>query len=324
MSQLRNFFLQLETALGSGVPIVRSLHLLSKNISGWGMKAKVERIARIIESGRTLSEAMQTIGSPFTRMQISFIRFGEEAGCLEQVCGSLAKYADREQQVQREVINSLLYPGFVLLFAVVMAPLLATIAKQQPWEGAIPTAMLNAVLFVGGTFGFWAFYQFIAAGAIDSLLVHVPLIGGIMRNFALSRFARGLSVGLFAGVPLQQALHTAIEVSNNPWLQQQLRHMPSHVAAGKPLAAGLESVQCLPGTLTEMIIVGEQSGKLPEMLEKTAAIFEEEATNRISMVMKILPAVVFLAVAVYIGFMIVSSAENILGNRGLSDLFGGN
>lgn len=305
MSDLRNFFLQMETSLGSGIPLVRSLQLIAANLPAWGLRGKVERIAQLVDKGSSFSGAMEKVGKPFTQLHVSFIKFGEEAGCLDKVCSSLAQHSDREVMLQRDIINAMLYPGFVLAVALFMLPIINVIQAGQEWTTGLPGAFLHLGLYAGVIIGGTLLWNSSLGGTMDSVLVHVPFIGGIMRQTALARFTRTLAVGLAAGVPLIQALETAIAVSGNPWLQNQLQHLPKHVGSGKGLSAGLEQAGCLPGTLREMIAVGEQSGRLSEMLEKTANYFEQEASNRVSMAMKVLPALLFLLVAMYVGYKIV-------------------
>lgn len=322
MADFRNFFLQLETSLASGIPIVRALRLMSGNVAGWGMKGKIERLATMIDGGTTFSEAMEKIGSPFNKMHVSFIRFGEETGCLDKVCGNLATHAEREVAVEREVIQAMIYPLFVLLVAVCLGPILEAVVAQKEWSTGLVPGLINGGILVAIMVGSYGLYSTVLRGVIDSVLMNVPFIGWIFQRFALSRFTRALSVGLAAGVTMNQALRTAIDVSDNPWLQRQLRHLPGHVGSGKGLASGLEHAGCLPGTLKEMIVVGEESGRLPEMLEKTSNHFAEEASHRLGMMMKVLPALMFLVVAMFVGLKIYTAASSILGSRGdMGELF---
>jgi len=259
---------------------------------------------------------MALVGSPFTQMHISFIQFGEEAGCLDKVCAALAQHADREVSLQREIINAMLYPGFVLGVALFMAPVINAIQSGSNWMDGLPKAVLYLVAYAGVIFGGAVLWQTSLAGSLDVILVQVPFIGGVMKQAALARFTRTLAVGLMAGVPLIQSLETAINVCGNSWIQKQLAHLPKHVGGGKSLAVGLEKAGCLPSTLREMISVGEQSGRLPEMLDKTATYFEQEAANRIGMLMKVLPAMMFLLVAVFVGYRIVSYWQGIFTSIG--------
>ncbi len=313
MTDIRNFFLQLETSLGSGIAITRALQLISQNLHG-SLRRKVEGMRQAIEKGSTFSDAMRLAGRPFEKMHVSFIRFGEQSGNLDKVCGALARHAEKEVAVSRKVINSMLYPGFVLLFAVCMGPILEVIMAGKSYTEGLPGAGMNAGIFALVVGAFYGLYAGGALSFLDSIVIHLPFFGGILEKLALARFTRALAVGESAGVPLVEALNTAIDVSANSYIQQQLAHLPRHVGGGKGISSGLERVTCLPGTLKEMIMVGEQSGKLSEMLEKTAVYFEEEANNRIDGVMKVLPALLFLAVALYVGSMIIPIAQNIFGS----------
>ncbi|HNV69435.1 MAG TPA: type II secretion system F family protein [Candidatus Ozemobacteraceae bacterium] len=310
MTDIRNFFLQLETSLGSGIAITRALQLISKNLSG-SLRRKVEAMGQAIEHGSTFSDAMARAGRPFEKMHISFIRFGEQSGNLDKVCGALARHAEKEVAVSRKVINSMLYPGFVLLFAICMGPILEVILAGKPYSDGFPGAAMNAGIFAVVVGGFYGLYASGVFSFLDAIVIHLPFLGGILEKLALARFTRALAVGESAGVPLVEALNTAIDVSANGYIQKQLSHLPRHVGGGKGISSGLEHVTCLPGTLKEMIMVGEQSGKLSEMLEKTAVYFEEEANNRIDGLMKVLPALFFLAVALYVGSMIIPIAKNV-------------
>lgn len=310
MSDLRNLFLQLETTLGSGIPIVRALNLIGGNLP-WGLSGKVLGMAKSIERGSTFSEAMARAGRPFGQMHITFIRFGEETGCLDKVCGSLAVHAEKEKNLQQNIIQSMLYPGFVLMIALLMGPIIQAIMKSGgDWSAGLVPALANLGIFAGGAFTVWLVVTKLAAGVFDSLLVYLPIVGMISRNFALSRFTRALSVGLTAGVPLMQTMSTAISVSGNAWLQDQLKDLPGIVGKGKGIAGGLSSCAAIPGTLREMIAVGEESGRLPEMLEKTAIYFEDEASNRLIIIMKLLPPVLLVAVAIYVGSIIITHFPN--------------
>jgi type IV pilus assembly protein PilC len=308
--EMRHFFSQLETTIGSGITLGRALHLIGQNLKGWTLKRKVGELERIVTDGGTLSDGMKRVGSPFSRMHISFIKFGEETGCMEKVCGALARHADKEVALSRQVTQAMIYPGFVLLLALIGGPVITSIIKNGGLtdEPLVP-ALINVGIFAGVVFGCWLLRGVMAKGVIDAILVNIPFIGGVMRDMALSRFARALSVSQFAGVPLVQGIETAIAVSGNPWLESRLKDLPRMVGSGKGIAASLEHSGVLPGTLKEMIVVGEQSGKLPEMLEKTADYYEEEATNRISMVMKVLPVLIFLPVAIYVGKLVISAYQ---------------
>jgi type IV pilus assembly protein PilC len=312
MSNLRDFFLQLETSLSSGISVVRALNLISDNVKGWGMKGKVRKLIEHIESGATFAQAMRKVGSPFTELQISFIQFGEETGCLDKVCGTLSEHADREVSMQRELISSLIYPLFLLLLAMCAGPVLRTIASQKALMSALPAVLMNVGGFVGFIALLYGLYKVMNTSGASSVLLFVPFIGQIFQKMALCRFTRAFGVGLGAGVPLRQALDTSIRVTDNPWLQKQLSGLKAAIAQGRKLGEGMNTVSAIPSTMKEMIVMGEQSGKLPEMLEKTAVYFEDDAKYRLKLISKLLPVLIFVPIAIYVGYVIITYGSGMM------------
>lgn len=305
--ELRNFFLQMETQIGSGIPLLRALTLVSANASG-SFRRKVEEVARRVDRGAKLSEAMAAVGSPFLPLHIAFVRFGEESGTLDRVFGSLSDHAEGEARLTTQMVNAMIYPGFVLMVALVAGPVVQAIQGGQTADTAILPAILNLV-FLALVIGVgWGVLRMAGGGSLDKILIQVPIVGGIMHHLALARFTRALAIGQKAGVPLMQAMGTAIEVSGNAWLQQRLRHLPSVIGRGKRIGDAMAGIEGLPSTLTEMIRTGEESGRLPEMLEKTAAYFEQEAATRIARFNAIFPTLVFLLVAAYAVIWIILPA----------------
>lgn len=311
MSNLRDFFLQLETSMSSGVTLARTLHLLSENVSGFGMKAKVEKMARAVEKGTALSTAMQQAGKPFTSMQVSFAKFGEQTGTLPEVCGTLAEYADKEMNLEREILSSLAYPLFLLLLTLIMLPVLQALIA--------PGSGVSIAWGIAGSLGIYALilaalyglYQLCSTAVFASILVRVPFFGTIVKKLALCRFTRTLGVGLQAGVSMGQCLETSISVTANPWLEKELSSLKSSIHRGGSLAEGFKSVNALPSTIREMITVGEQSGKLPEMLKKTSDYLEEDARHKVKLISKLLPIIFFLPIAVFVGYVIITMGSSI-------------
>lgn len=311
MSNTRDLFDQLETSLSGGIPLVRALHLISDNLSG-GFKRKVKAVTANIEGGMTFSDAMRKVGSPFTEMQISFIQFGEETGCLDQACSALSKHAEGEVNLQRQILSSMAYPLFVLFVLLCFMPVMHTIIAQKEISTAIPGVIKAVGIYFGILIGLFAIYKVSATTLASSIFIHVPFVGTIFQKVALSRFTRAFGMGLAAGVPLRQSLDTAIKVTENPWVQKQLSGLQASIRNGRGVSEGLRTVTALPNTLKELISVGEKSGKLPEMLEKTACKFDEDAKFRLSVMSKILPIIIFLPIGIYAASVIITMGKKVL------------
>ncbi|MEW6713252.1 MAG: type II secretion system F family protein, partial [Candidatus Riflebacteria bacterium] len=276
MGNLRDFFLQLSTSLSAGVALARTLHLLGENVDGFRFRAKVEAMAREVEKGKTLSSAMEKAGKPFTGMQISFIKFGEQTGTLPEVCANLAEYADKEMNLESEVLTAMAYPLFLLFLALMVMPIIEMALSQAGSSSLVWGFMRSAGIYTFILAALFGVYQALATPFAASILIQLPFFGMIFRKMALCRFTRSLGVGLQAGVTMNQCLETSISVTANPWLEKELSGLHSVINRGGSLAEGLKSVSALPSTMKEMIVVGEQSGKLPEMLKKTSDYFEED------------------------------------------------
>jgi type II secretory pathway component PulF len=314
MGNLRDFFIHLETSLSAGVPLGRTLHLLGENVSGWKLKSSVARMSKEVENGRSFSEAMEKAGKPFTKMQISFIKFGEQTGTLPTVCGNLAEYADKEMNLERDLLSSLAYPLFLLFIAMIMAPIIKTIMDQNSvWSASygVVQAVILYFIVLGMLYGL---YLLLNTGTALSILIHIPFVGTIIKKLSLCRFTRSLGVGLEAGVAIGQCLETSIKVTGNPWLEKELAGLRKSIKAGRPFAEGIKTIKILPGTMKEMIAVGEQSGKLAEMLKKTSDYFEEDARQKIKIASKIMPILFFLPVAIIVAYIIISMGSGIFSN----------
>lgn len=316
MSNLRDFFLQLETSLTSGVTLARTLHLLGDNISGFGMKAKVTKMAQAIDKGTTLSAAMQQAGKPFTNMQISFAKFGEETGTLPEVCGTLAEYADKEMNLEREIVSSLAYPLFLLFLALMLLPVLESIITPGSGTSIAWGIARSLGIYLLVLAGFYGVYKLLATSAVASVMIQIPFFGTIVKKLSLCRFTRTLGVGLQAGVSMGQCLETSISVTANPWLEKELSGLKATIHRGGSLTDGFKSVNALPSTIKEMITVGEQSGKLPEMLKKTSDYLEEDARHKIKVVSKLLPIIFFLPIAIFVGYIVISMGSSIFSGIG--------
>jgi type II secretory pathway component PulF len=311
MSNLRDFFLQLQTSLSAGVSVARTLHLLGENASGWGMRSRIEKMAKDVEYGSSLSAAMKKAGGPFSDMQISFVKFGEQTGTLPNVCGNLAEYADKETNLQRDLISSLAYPLFLLFVALIMMPIIQTLIGQNSIWAASGGVIKSILIYIFLLAVLYGGYKLLSTPMAASFIIHIPFFGTIIKKLALCRFTRCLGVGLEAGVSLGQCLETSIRVTANPWLEKELAGLKSSVNTGKPLGEGFKTLRAMPSTMKEMIAVGEQSGKLPEMLKKTSDYFEEEARHRIKVLSKLLPVLFFLPVAIVVAYIIITMGSSI-------------
>ena len=310
--ELRDFFLQLSTMIKSGLTIGQALHIMGPQFAASGsLGNKVREMGQMVELGNKLSDAMMKTGEPFSQLHISFIRFAEESGSMDRILPILASHAEKEVSISWKVVQAFIYPGFVLFVALMMHPIFLFFTQGTGLIQAIVSLVFFAGLILGGQYGFKAFGK----GRLDGVLIRLPYFGKLIRTMAWARFSRTLSMSQHAGISLVQGINTSIEVGNSPWLREQLKHLPEFIENGKSLSDGLAIVPNLPPSMRETIMVGEQTGTLAEMLGKVAEYFEEDVSNNVDAILKILPVVVFLMVAVVAAFSIVSMWTQAFGQR---------
>ena len=179
-------------------------------------------------------------------------------------------------------------------------------AASIPW--GIARSLGIYVIILAGLYGT---YKLMATSAVAAILVQIPFFGTIVKKLALCRFTRTLGVGLQAGVSMGQCLETSISVTSNAWLEKELSSLKASIQRGGSLADGFKSVNALPSTIKEMITVGEQSGKLPEMLKKTSDFLEDDARHKIQVISKLLPILFFLPIAGFVAYIIISMGSSI-------------
>jgi type II secretory pathway component PulF len=324
---------QLSTAVKAGLPLLNSLELIRKQQRRPAMKKMFEHLTKAVSGGKSLSEAMAEHKRVFGPLYLSMIRVGETGGILEQTSTQLAMILGREEKIKTNMKNASAYPIFVLCIGLISAGLIVTVILPK-LLGAIdvgaaamplPTRMLMAVsdvvkgLFT--TIGGWmalgglvvALYLFRrwirTAGRLqwDAFKLRIPVLGSVLRTIAVGRFARTLGALTQGGVTILESLAVVRDTLGNEVLGREIDVVAEKVKRGDSLADPLEQSGCFPPLLVQIVAVGEQTGKLDELLLNAAETFDTDADAAINRFMAVFPAVLILLLAVVIGFIIAAA-----------------
>ena len=324
---------QLSTALHAGLPLLNALEIIRDQQHKAAMKELLTGLARSVSAGQSLSEAMSARDRTFSPLYVSMVRVGETGGILEQTTGQLAQILGRDEKVKTSMKNASAYPIFVLslgLISVVivltwiMPKVLATIAggvKVLP----LPTRVLMSLsgLFTGlfTTLSGWMGIIAIVAGICclakwargkgrvrwDAFKLKIPLVGSVLKTIAVGRFTRTLGALTKGGVTILEALGVVRDTLGNEMLAREIDEVAEKVKTGASLAGPLESSGLFPSLLVQIVAVGEQTGKLDELLLNAAETFDADADAAIARFIAVFPAVLILLVAVMIGFIIAAT-----------------
>lgn len=338
--QIGEFTDQLSTLLSSGMPLERSLSVMIDLITDERLRVMVEQVRDKVRGGGTLSDALEE-QHVFSNMYTNMVRAGELGGTLETTLARLADYMARAKELKDSVVSAMIYP--IILFLLSGASLFVLLGKVVPsfkpmFEDAgvelpgVTQLVLNIAELVQNYW--WVIIVFLVLIAVaikqklkekdfrlawDKKMLSVPLFGDLFTRIDIARFSRTLGTLVDSGVPLLAGLNIAKRVINNTLLHEIIAEASDKVKHGEPLANGLEKAEEFPRLAQQLISVGEETGKLNEMLLKTADTYDIEVKTAIDRMISLLVPVVVLTLAALIFFIIFAILMAMLN---MNDLVG--
>jgi type II secretory pathway component PulF len=324
---------QLSTAIRAGLPLLNCLELIRKQQRRPGMKRMFERLTKSVSGGKSLSEALGEHKRVFSPLYLSMIRVGETGGILEQTSAQLAAILGREEKIKTNMKNAAAYPIFVLCIGLISAVIIVTVilpkimATIDVGDAALPlpTRILQTVsgsmrtlftsfggwiVLLGLIIGLYAFRRWTkTVGRLqwDRFRLRIPVLGSVLRTIAVGRFARTLGALTQGGVTILEALGVVRDTLGNEVLGREIDVVADKVRRGEPLADPLEASGYFPPLLVQIVAIGEQTGKLDELLLNAADTFDTDADAAINRFMAIFPALLILVLAIVIGFIIAAA-----------------
>ncbi len=323
------FSRQLATMVNAGVPIVRALTILADEASqSKRLQLALKDIAKRVEAGGALGDAMSQHPDVFSGVYVNMVRAGETGGILDEVLERLATQQEKDAEVVGKVRGAMIYPSVILVVTIVaffflmtvIVPKLSVIFEQLGGKLPIYTRILLAtsnfmthywyiiVAIMGGlVFGLIRWHKTTSGKrAIDKFLVRAPIIGPIVIKVNVARFARTFGSLLSSGIAVLEAIRTTRTALGNVWFQDVLKEVERAVKNGKPLSEPLQNSELFPAIVGQMTLVGEETGKLDEILVKVAQFYEREVDNVVSSITSIIEPVLIIFLGIMVGFIVVS------------------
>jgi len=320
---------QLSTALKAGLPILTAIDILSQQQHKPAMKDLLVELAQSVSAGEALSDAMARRKEVFSPLYRSMIRVGETAGILDQTMAQLTSLLERDNKIRTNMKNAAAYPTFVLCLGLAAAAFVITFILPRiigTISGGVAVLPLpTKVLLNTGNFvqRYWWLILIVIAAAVyygrkwvgtdegrlrwDWFKLRVPVLGGVLESIAVGRFARTFGSLTKCGVTIIESLDVVRDTLGNEVLAREIDKAKEKVRTGEPLAQPLASSGHFPPLLVQIVSMGEQTGKLDELLLNAAETFDGEADAAITRFMAIFPAVLILLLAVIIGFILAAT-----------------
>jgi len=319
---------QLATLIVAGLPLLRALELIHKQERNLHFKEVLGMIAESVSQGNNLSEALAAHPKVFDRLFINMVKAGEAGGVLDKVLDRLAKFREKAQRIQKKVKSAMVYPGVVVSVAVVIVYILMVkvVPSFQKLLSSQKLALPPLTQFVVGIStaltDYWYVTPFVIFGIyygmklwlsspkgkelFDRIIFKLPKIGGFVQIVSVSRFARTFGTLMASGVPILQAINITRDTLDNVVIANSLERVHDRVRDGEPLSIPLEQTGVFPQMVTSMIQVGEETGQLPEMLNRVADIYDEEVDNAVTALTSIIEPVLIVFLAVVVGAIVLA------------------
>ncbi|QWP78642.1 type II secretion system F family protein [Lysobacter sp. K5869] len=323
------FSRQIATMMKSGVPIVTSLEIIGEGHKNPRMKKLLNAIRADLESGLSLYEAMSKHPVQFDELYRNLVKAGESAGVLETVLDTVATYKENIETLKGKIKKALFYPATVVAVAILVSAILLIFVVPQfqqtfkSFGADLPAFTLMVIGMSDFMIQWWWAILLLTIGAavafimaknrspgfahfLDRAMLKIPVVGQILHNAAIARFARTLAVTFRAGVPLVEALDTVAGATGNVVYEKAVYRIRDDVSVGYQVNMAMKQVNLFPHMVVQMTAIGEEAGALDTMLVKVAEFYEQEVNNAVDALSSLLEPLIMIILGVIVGGMVVA------------------
>ncbi len=327
MEELVVFTRQMATMTAAGITIVGSIDTLADQTSNPGFNRTLLDMRDAVNTGASLSEAMEKHVKIFSEYFVNMVKAGESSGTLDDVLERVASYMEKTNALQKKIQSALIYPSVVTFMAIAITlfmilkvvPVFKDIFSGFGADLPIPTQILITIsetmqryfgFCIMGAVGFVLFIKWyiVTPGGklkIDELKLQLPVFGPLFKKVAVSKFTRTLSTLVKSGVPILGALEIVAKTSGNVAVEKSITNVKNSVREGESIATPMEKSGIFPPLVTRMVAVGEQSGELEKMLSKIADFYDEQVDASVDGLTSLIEPLVIAFLGIVIGGVVV-------------------
>ena len=327
---LTQFTRQLATLVNAGLPLMRGIEVLKRQMKDAQMKEALDGIGENIAAGGTFSESLTAYPKIFDNLYVNMVKAGEAGGVLEVVLGRLAEFAEKSEKIKNKVKGAMIYPIVVLVAAIgITTFLLITVIPKfkQVFDDILGGAELPAITQFVIDASEWVQHNYITAGigvvtlvvlkkiigktekgatVFDWLSLRMPVTGTLVQRTAVSRVTRTLGTLLASGVPILQSLMIVRDTTGNRIVSKALQSVHDAVKEGEGMTAPLSQCWVFPPMVVSMVEVGEETGALAEMLTRIANTYDDEVDNAVAGMTAAIEPALIIVLAVVVGTIVVA------------------
>ncbi|GAB4316879.1 MAG: type II secretion system F family protein [Candidatus Sumerlaeia bacterium] len=328
LTDITTFNRQLADLLNAGIPLVRALQVIVSQTSNPVLQNIIQQVNTDVQGGHTLANALAKHPKVFNKLFCSMVKAGEAGGMLDEVLERLADFAELEEELRSKVKSSLAYPvimicagsAAILILLTFVVPKIVSIFAEMNQALPPPTLVLLAVSSLLSQY-WWAILGAAAVGVgvfinfaktdegrllIDRTLLKLPLVRHVIVLREISRFSRTLGSLLHNGVPILNSLEITRDVMTNKLFAAEVDKLIEEVAAGAGVAQPLKASPYFPPVVTNMIAIGEETGRLDQVLIKIAGSYEVQLERTMKSLTSLFEPIIIICMGLVVGFVVIA------------------
>lgn len=322
------FTRQFATMIDAGLPIVQCLDILTEQSESKLLRKTIHDIRLDVEGGSTLADAMAKHPKIFDNLYVNMVQAGEAGGVLNTILNRVALFIEKANKLKRKVKGAMIYPTAILAVAVIVvaillifvipvfAELYGSMGKALPAPTQITINISNWFVgnwyfMFGGLIGIViairAYYQTEQGRMnIDRIMLHLPVVGDLLRKVAVARFSQNMAILLSSGVPILDGLAITAKTAGNRVVEKAIMDSRVSISQGKTVAEPLRESKIFPPMVCQMVAVGENTGGLDGMLRKVAELYEEEVDDAVANLTAMMEPLIMVVLGVILGGLVIS------------------
>ena len=320
------FTRQFATLIGAGLPLSNSLRTVAAQTESKPMRAVIEDVLASVEAGKSLSEALKKHPDVFNNVYLSLVAAGEMSGTLDYSLERLATQEEKDSSMMSKIKGAMVYPAIILvvIIAVLAFMMIAVVPQVEMLYEDMGEELPGLTQFLVGITNFFASFWWIVVVAVGVLVflfvqfkktetgimffakfkLEVPLFKGLFQRLYMTRFARTMEMLLATGVAMLDAMQISAKATANEIVEGEIIKASEKVKSGKPLSEALRDKEHMLPLIPQMASIGEESGKIDEMLGKASQVYENELDEMINNISTMIEPILMVVMAALIGVVV--------------------
>lgn len=319
------FFRELSVLISSGIPIVEAINISQAQVTNGGLKSILREVGFSVESGKSLSDSFAPHKQLFSEMQIQLIKTAEASGSLDYILDRIATETERASDLISKFKSAMMYPVIVIIVAIVAIAIVLT--KMIPpmkqlyasFNANLPAPTQILINFSDFVIAYWVYIVVVLVIVVilaiwyrstprgrevtDKMFLKIPIIGSLLQKLQIISFGRTFILLVKSGVPLVRGLNMIADSMGNVVFKKSLRYIADEVEKGRSISSVMSQIEYFPPLLWRMVAIGEQTGKMEEVVGKVIEYYQSETASLIDNLSKIMEPLITIVLGIVVGFI---------------------